>query len=83
MTIPDDGLFPVFKMQENLEPLGYYSDNETSSEEHCTVRLAKAMFVSTSTWIPSRSSIVLQVLRVFWHVGLWDVIKITCSVLVT
>ena len=83
MAIPDDGLLPVFKMQENLGPLEYYSDNETSNEEHYIVRLAKAMLVSTSTWIPSRSSIVLQILRVFGHVGLWDVIKMTCSVLVT
>ena len=32
MAIPDDGLLPVSKMQENLEPIEH-SKNEASHEE--------------------------------------------------
>ena len=43
MAIPDDGLLPVSKMQENLEPLEH-SNSEASNKERCNVRLAKATF---------------------------------------
>ena len=57
IVIPDVGLLPLSKMQENLKPLEY-SDNEASNKECCNVRLTKAIFGSASTWIPSRLSIV-------------------------